>query len=137
MVGDCVIAFWGPPFYQMTPSQACGQAAEAARRIREYTRSLGEDERLPGLGRLDPPIGVASGLNYCPVYIGCFGPDADFTAFSSGMNNTARLQGVATRDQILCLDSFVSAHGDPESFGEELSTRVKNVAEPIRYRHLK
>ena len=39
------------------------------------------------------PLGVATGLNDCPASVGVFGPDRDYTAFSSGMNNTARLQG--------------------------------------------
>lgn len=52
------------------------------------------------------------------------------------MNNTARLQGVATRDQILCMDTVVAAVGEPGLFGEEHEAKVKNVAEPLRYRPL-
>ncbi|MBF0264709.1 MAG: adenylate/guanylate cyclase domain-containing protein [Gammaproteobacteria bacterium] len=136
MVGDCVIAFWGPPFYEMTPQQACENATKAAIKIREYTCSLIDGAILPELKGLEPAISVATGLNYCPVYIGCFGPDEDYTAFSSGMNNTARLQGVATRDQILCMDSFVNIYNDLSVFGEEQNIKVKNVAEPLLYRKL-
>ncbi len=136
MVGDCVIAFWGPPFHESSPAEACHRAADAARRIRDYTRSMNEGHELAELKGLEPPIGVATGLNYCPVFIGRFGPDEDYTAFSSGMNNTARLQGVATRDQILCMDLFVEAHSEPDAYGEEGSAKVKNVAENLRFRHL-
>ena len=85
---------------------------------------------------LEPPIGVATGIHYAPICVGLFGPDEDYTGFSSGMNNTARLQGVAERDEILCMDAFVEAHGDAEAFGEERQAAVKNVAAPLRFRPL-
>lgn len=130
MVGDCVIGMWGPPFFEEDPQVLCRCAADAARRIRDYTRSLSESF-FGG-----EAVGVATGLHYCPMYVGTFGPDEDFTGFSSGMNNTARLQGVATRDEILCMDEFVTVHGDPASFGELRDAKVKNVAEPLKFRPL-
>ena len=45
-------------------------------------------------------------------------------------------RNTATRDEILCMDSFVSAYGDPYSFSEERQAKVKNVADPLRYRAL-
>ena len=81
-------------------------------------------------------IGVATGLNFCPLFVGLFGPNEAYTGFSSGMNNTARLQGVATRDEILCMDTFVSTLGSDEGFGPEQQAQVKNVADPLRYRKL-
>lgn len=137
MVGDCVIGLFGPPFFGQTPAERCAAAARAATRIRDYTHSLGAAEGLPQLDALDPPIGVATGLNYCPLFVGLFGPNEDFTGFSSGMNNTARLQGVATRDEILCMDSFVETLAEPDRFGEERQAKVKNVAEPLRFRLLR
>jgi len=134
MVGDCVIGLFGPPFYDMNPQQSCAAAARAAERIRDYTRALGAAEGLPQLENLDPPIGVATGLNYCPLFVGLFGPNEDFTGFSSGMNNTARLQGVATCDEILCMDSFVDTLDSAQAFGEERQAKVKNVADPLRFR---
>jgi class 3 adenylate cyclase len=136
MVGDCVIGLWGPPFFEHDARMICRQAAEAARRIRDFTRSLCEDERLPELRGLEPPIGVASGLSYCPLLVGTFGPNEAYTGFSSGMNNTSRLQGVATRDEILCMEDFVQAFDDAAAFGEQRSAKVKNVTEPLRFRPL-
>jgi class 3 adenylate cyclase len=54
------------------------------------------------------------------------------------MNNTARLQGCATRDEILVMDDALAAlpEGHPFSFGEPRSMAVKNVAEPLRFRAL-
>lgn len=133
-VGDCVIALWGPPFFESDPKERCRAALEAARLIRELTRSLVGRASLPELADLTDPIDVAIGLNFCPVSVGFFGPNDDYTAFSSGMNNTARLQGVATAGEILCMESFANAVGEGVSFSEPRHAAVKNVKEPLPYR---
>ena len=134
MVGDCIIGMWGPPLFELTPQQACQQAAHAARQIRDYTRALPSLPDVPALtGRHDLEVGVATGLNYCPLFVGTFGPDENYTGFSSGMNNTARLQGLATRDEILCMEAFARTLGAPEALGPMRSAAVKNVAEPLRF----
>lgn len=133
MVGDCIIGLWGPPFHDRTPEQECLAALEAARQIQAYTRALPSHPDLPELHGADIDIGVATGLNYCSLFVGTFGPDDNFTGFSSGMNNTARLQGVATRDEILAMDSFVEVLGQPERFGPPQQAQVKNVAAPLVY----
>jgi class 3 adenylate cyclase len=136
MVGDCIIALFGPPFFEIPPAEACRRAAEAARAIRDFTRSMVESGVMPELSGIDFPVGVATGLNYCPLYVGLFGPSDDYTGFSSGMNNTARLQGVAKRDEILCMDRFVTTYDEAGAFGEERQAQVKNVADPLRFRPL-
>ena len=136
MVGDCVIALFGPPFFEMSAKEACTRAADAARRIRELTAAFNDGIEIPALKGIDPPVGVATGLNFGSLFVGRVGPNENYTGFGSAMNNAARLQGLATRDEILCLDSFVSALDEPESFGEERSAQVKNVAAPLRFRPL-
>jgi class 3 adenylate cyclase len=133
MVGDCVIGLWGPPFYERSAAELCDAALVAARRIREFTAGLVQDPEFPELAESPFSIGVATGINYCPICVGLFGPNEAFTGFSSGMNNAARLQGLAAIDEILCMDSFVDACGDPSVFGEAREEKVKNVAEPLRY----
>ncbi len=136
MVGDCVIGLWGPPFFDLEPAEACTRAARAAAAIRDFTATLGSLPAMPELAGHDGPLGLASGLNFCPLFVGRFGPNEAYTGFSSGMNNTARLQGVAERGEILCLDSFVAAISPGTRFGPEHSAQVKNVSEPLRYREL-
>lgn len=136
MVGDCVIALFGPPFFEMSAKEACTRAAEAARRIRELTAAFNDGVEIPALSGIEPPVGVATGLNFGSLFVGRVGPNENYTGFGSAMNNAARLQGLATRDEILCLDSFVTAFDDASSFGDERRTQVKNVAEPLRYRPL-
>ncbi len=137
MVGDCVIALFGPPFFDFDARTACRRAAEVARAVRDYTRRLSSGAEIPQLEGLEPPLGVATSLHYCALYVGMFGPNEDFTGFGSGMNNAARLQGVAERDEILCMDSFARAYADDSAFGEERSAHVKNVAEPLIFRALR
>lgn len=136
MVGDCIIGLWGPPFFEMSPQEACRQAALAAIEVRAFTRSLTQSELLPQLRELDQPLTVSTGLNYCPLFVGLFGPNENYTGFASGMNNAARLQGVAARDEILCMDNMCQVLGSRGEFSEEKAAQVKNVAEPLRFRSL-
>jgi class 3 adenylate cyclase len=136
MVGDCIIAHFGPPFYEGKPGDRLADAIRCAGAIREMTRRLPEQ---PGLEMLrTSPVGVATGLNLCPLFVGRFGPNDNFTGFSRGMNNTARLQGCATRDEILVLAEAILSLGESSgfTFGPERSAKVKNVAEPLRFRAL-
>ncbi|HSD26646.1 MAG TPA: adenylate/guanylate cyclase domain-containing protein [Vicinamibacteria bacterium] len=136
MVGDCVIAHFGPPFYERRPGERLADALRCARVIRDMTRRLPE---RPGLELLaGTEVGVATGVNLCPLFVGRFGPNDNFTGFSRGMNNAARLQGCATRDEILVMAEAIPALGtDPAfKFGPERSAKVKNVAEPLRFRAL-
>ena len=83
-------------------------------------------------------LGVSTGVNLAPLFVGQFGPNDNFTGFSSGMNNTARLQGCAAKDEILVMEDAIAAlHGAASfSFGEERNAKVKNVAEPLQFRAL-
>jgi class 3 adenylate cyclase len=136
MVGDCVIAIWGPPFFELSPEDACLSAIDAAVRVREHTRAMVGHPEFPELSQM-PGLDVAIGLHFCPLFVGTFGPDQDYTGFSAGMNNTARLQGQAKGGEILCMDAFVSVVGEAERFGEERQAAVKNVAEPLKFRALR
>jgi adenylate cyclase len=137
MVGDCVIGMWGPPFFERDGAELCRRALDAAERIRDFTRSLGAHRDLPELRALTSPLEVAIGVHYCPLSVGLFGPSEAYTGFSSGMNNTARLQGVARGGEILCMEPLVEALGDPRRFGDRREATVKNVGEPLVFRALK
>jgi len=134
MVGDCVIAIWGPPFFDEPAELLCRRAAQAANDIRAFTRSLGSHEAVPEL--VGETIDVATGLNHCALMVGFFGPDREYTGFSSGMNNTARLQGQAKAGEILCMESFVAHVRTPDAFGEQREASVKNVQRPLVFRPL-
>lgn len=132
MVGDCIIALFGPPFYDRTPEEQLAAAIRCARDIRAMTNAMPDEPAFAMLR--DAKVGVATGVNLAPLFVGQFGPNANFTGFSSGMNNTARLQGCATRDQILVMEAAASRLPPGEfTFGPPGSMAVKNVAEPLRF----
>ncbi len=134
MVGDCIIALFGPPFYDESEGERLLSAIRCAQEVQAMTNALPkriEFEVLRAEG-----LALSSGVNLAPLMVGQFGPNENFTGFSSGMNNTARLQGCAGRDEILVMgdavDKLPPQHG--LSLGEERSAPVKNVAEPLKFR---
>lgn len=141
MNGDCVIAHFGPPFYGQTPARLALSAVRAASELQEFTRRL---EEVPAYARLTkraglPGLGLGIGVNLCPAAVGFFGPHRDFTAFSSGMNETARLQGRAGFRRILVMESVRKAlKSRPElKFEGPFNARVKNVGKPLVYWRLR
>ena len=135
MVGDCVIALFGPPFYKQAPGERLASAVNCARAIRAMTTALPARD---GFERLrEEGLAVSTGVNLAPLFVGQFGPNDNFTGFSSGMNNTARLQGCAERNEILVMsDAIASLPAGGFEFGPERSAKVKNVADPLRFRPL-
>jgi class 3 adenylate cyclase len=137
MVGDCIIALFGPPFYKDAPGERLLRALRCAVSIREMTNNM--PKRVDFAHLREAGLAVSTGVNLAPLFVGVFGPNANFTGFSSGMNNTARLQGCAKRDEIVVMDDSIQHlpkdHGF--SFGELQSAAVKNVAEPLKYRALR
>jgi adenylate cyclase len=136
MVGDCVIALFGPPFFDREPQECLISAIRCAEAIREMTIAFPNREGFAHLGDLG--LGVSIGVNLAPLFVGRFGPNQAFTGFSSGMNNTARLQHCAERNEILVMQSAIDRlppiHGF--TFSAERSAKVKNVADPLRFRTL-
>jgi adenylate cyclase len=136
MVGDCVIALFGPPFYDEPPGERLARTLHCAKAIREMTNKL--PNRVGFEMLREGGIAVSTGVNLAPLFVGQFGPNSNFTGFSSGMNNTARLQGCAAKDEILVMEDAIAALPATASFtfGEPRSMPVKNVAEPLKFRAL-
>jgi adenylate cyclase len=136
MVGDCVIGLFGPPFFETPPAERVASALRAAWAIRAMTRELPLRE---GLGALaDEGLGVSAGVHYAPLLVGRFGPNDNYTGFSSGMNNAARLQAQAGRDEIFVMvDAVAILPPDPPfTFGEAREAIAKNVTRPLSFRPL-
>ncbi|NLI76063.1 MAG: adenylate/guanylate cyclase domain-containing protein [Candidatus Riflebacteria bacterium] len=139
LVGDCVIVLFGPPFYDRLPEEVALRTLQAALAIRAFTREFlaapenADIQQSPHY----PDFGVAIGLNYCSADVGMIGPNQDLTAFSSGMNNTARLQGVAKANEILVFapirDLVQKAEPGKWPFEGPFHATVKNVKEPLAY----
>jgi adenylate cyclase len=133
MVGDCIIGLFGPPFFEDTPAVTLQAALAAAHSLREATRRFANHPAFPELDGLD--VGVTIGVHVAPLFVGVFGPNDNYTGFSSGMNNTARLQSLAKNGEILVMESATKLLPD-EAFGPVRESSVKNVQEPLRYREL-
>ncbi len=136
MVGDCIIALFGPPFYDEAPGDRLVHAIEWSRAIRAMTTKFPEREGFEPLRA--EGLAVTIGVHLAPLFVGTFGPNQNFTGFSSGMNNTARLQGTAKRDEILVMQEAIDQlpAGHAFEFSDERSAQVKNVAQPLRFRAL-
>ena len=142
MVGDCVIGLFGPPFFRGDRVARIAGAVKAAREILAFTVGLEHDPELASIvtSGIVPGLGVAVGINLCPASVGLFGPNQDFTAFSSGMNQTARLQSLAGFREILIMDSardVVVQSKDTSlrdaTYEGPAESPVKNVAKPLRF----
>jgi class 3 adenylate cyclase len=133
MVGDCVIGLFGPPFYDTDAPERLRCAMRAALAIRKMTADLPEREEFSVLRA--EGLAVSTGVHLAPLFVGLFGPNENFTGFSSGMNNTARLQGQAGRNEILVMESAVAQLGPHRgfAFGELREGKAKNVADPLRF----
>jgi class 3 adenylate cyclase len=86
---------------------------------------------------------VAIGVNLANSFCGLFGPNRNYTSFSTGMNQTARLQSLGGFRETLVMESALEALRalkDPQldalRFGPMTETPVKNVAQPLRYAKL-
>ncbi len=136
MVGDCVIALFGPPFYDEPAGERLSRAIRCAAAIRAMTNKLPNRVAFEMLS--ESGLSVSTGVNLAPLFVGQFGPNSNFTGFSSGMNNTARLQGCAGKDEILVMEEALQAlpEGHAFTFSEPRSMPVKNVAEPLKFRAL-
>ena len=140
MVGDCVISHFGPPFFDRSQAECAREAALAALEIQAFTVNMGRMPRYRGLAARVKikGLGIAAGINLCPAAVGLFGPNHDFTAFSSGMNQAARLQSRAGFREILVMASARAAmlkYGKAAGLAFEgpFETEAKNVARPLRY----
>jgi len=137
LVGDCVIGLFGPPYYEQSPAERALSCARAAAEISRFSREeLCKHPATAKIVAAGEPLGVAIGINDCPASVGMFGPNRDFTAFSPGMNNTARLQSVAVRDEVLVLRpmrALIEEACPGARFSELRHEKVKNVAEPLAF----
>ncbi|MBN1205991.1 MAG: adenylate/guanylate cyclase domain-containing protein [Myxococcaceae bacterium] len=142
MVGDCVIGLFGPPFFETSRVQRAEAAMRAALDIQEYTASLSaRDEVLALCQRVQlPGLGVAVGVNLAHAHCGLFGPNRNYTAFSTGMNQTARLQSLGGFRETLLMERARQALGESQEswvqglrFSKLVETPVKNVGQPLRY----
>lgn len=145
MVGDCVIGLFGPPFFRTSRRERAEALVRVAWEIQRYTAMLGAEPEVEAFCKRAglPGLGVAIGVNLAQTFCGLFGPNQDYTGFSTGMNQTARLQSLASFRETLVMQSVRQAlQGSEEPlvrtlrFGPLQEAAVKNVGQPLRYHRL-
>lgn len=145
MVGDCVIGLFGPPFFHGSRTERAEATMRAALEIQAFTEGMSSDPEVVRIREQVqlPGLGVAIGINLAHAYCGVFGPNQQYTGFSTGMNQTARLQSLGGFRETLVMESLRGAleeSTDPAlrglRYGELTETPVKNVAQPLRYYRL-
>ena len=142
LIGDCVMLLFGPPFYDKDESTIIRHMLQASKQILKFTqRYLNSKEnrdiqKHPDFER----FGVSIGVNFGKCVVGLIGPNQDLTAFSSEVNKTARLQGLAKANQILVSERVKEiATKDCKAnwlFSGKQTAQVKNIANPIDYYEL-
>ncbi len=147
MVGDCVIGLFGPPFFESSMEERTENAIAAAADIVRETMALGVEmgleERIREAGIQDH-LTTSNGIHCGPTSVGFFGPNEDYTGFSSAMNHAARLQGHASAGEVLVTSALLdNLPGGPLGIAprEDLTVdfagpweiAVKNVTRPMEY----
>jgi class 3 adenylate cyclase len=143
MVGDCVIGLFGPPFFRAERAERASAVMKAAVDLQAFTKdkmsSYPDLARLPEILKM-PGLGIAIGVNLAPTFCGLFGPNRQYTGFSTGMNQTARLQSLGGFRETLVMQSVQKAleTGNPAllekwPLGPLSETAVKNVGQPLKY----
>ncbi len=142
MVGDCVIGLFGPPFFRSTRTERAEAVTKASLEIQAFTEKMSADPEVARIAERVklPGLGVAIGINLTNTFCGLFGPNRNYTGFSSGMNQTARLQSLGQFRETLVMESIQKALKDSQdalikqlSYGQMTETPVKNVSQPLRY----
>ena len=147
MVGDCVIGLFGPPFFESSMEKRTRDAIAAAGDILKETIALGKqmglEEKIREAGIADH-LTTSNGIHSGPTSVGFFGPNEDYTGFSSAMNQAARLQGHASAGDVLITETVLThlpggplgiqlVSGVNVDFQGPRMIVVKNVSRPLDY----
>lgn len=141
LVGDCLIFLYGPPFYDEKEEVLVRHALHSAQQIVSFTESfLALKENREIQKHVDfEDFGVSVGINYCNVVVGLTGPNADLTAYGSGINIASRLQDIAKPGTVLLLKPVyeIASKTEEWEFEGPSTINVKNVRDPLSYYELK
>lgn len=141
LVGDCLIALFGPPFFEMSPAEMLRRALDTSLEINDLTMQLGmtpEYEHVAQSGVV-PGLACSAGVNVARVTVGFFGPNGDYTCFGSGMNTTARLQAAADFGQTALLETCMPIINGADlanayNLSDPLEATGKNLGQAFQYR---
>ncbi len=118
--------------------ERAANAVNAAIKVIKATEDLGKrikiEEKIKTAGIADC-LTTSNGIHSGLTSVGFFGPNEDYTGFSSAMNKTARLQSHAGFGELLITTEITELIQDKLklSFEGPNSIKVKNVSTPMEY----
>ena len=132
-IGDCIMAAWGVP--TQTEEHDAVQAVTTALEIHEMVRSADRDFFRGDASNLKISIGMASG----PLVAGNVGSDRrmDYTVLGDTVNTAARLEGVASAEEVIITRATRDLIGDRFKLEERPPVKVKGKEKPLEIFNVK
>ncbi len=126
-IGDCIMAAWGVPM--KTEEEDAKLAVATALRIHELVRSGNRTFFKGDASNLKISIGMASG----PLVAGNVGSHRrmDYTVLGDTVNTAARLESVATAEEIIITSQTRDLLGDAFKIEERKPVKVKGKEKPV------
>jgi class 3 adenylate cyclase len=126
-IGDCIMAAWGVPM--KTEEEDAILAVQSALQIHELVRSKDRKFFRGDAAKLKISIGMASG----PLVAGNVGSSRrmDYTVLGDTVNTAARLESVATAEEIIITQSTRDLLGDHFKLEERKPVKVKGKEKPL------
>jgi len=126
-IGDCIMAAWGVPM--KTEEQDAIQAVTTALQIHELVRSKDRTFFKGDASKLKISIGMASG----PLVAGNVGSNRRmyYTVLGDTVNTAARLEGVATAEEVIITQATRDLLGDRFKLEERKPVKVKGKDKPL------
>ena len=126
-IGDCIMAAWGVPM--KTEEEDAKLAVGTALRIHDLVRSKDRTFFRGDAEKLKISIGMASG----PLVAGNVGSSRrmDYTVLGDTVNTAARLESVATAEEVIITQMTRDLIGDAFKLEERKPVKVKGKEKPL------
>ena len=132
-IGDCIMAAWGVPM--QTEEADAVQAVTTALQIHQMVRSRDRSFFRGDASTLKISIGMASG----PLVAGNVGSSRrmDYTVLGDTVNTAARLEAVASAEEVIITRATRDLLGDRFRIEERQPVKVKGKAKPLEIYNVK
>jgi len=132
-IGDCIMAAWGVPM--KSEEEDAVLAVTSALQINELVRSRDRTFFRGNASKLKISVGMSSG----PLVAGNIGSSRrmDYTVLGDTVNTAARLEGVASAEEIIITRATRDLIGDKFKLEERKPVKVKGKEKPLEIFNVK
>jgi len=132
-IGDCIMAAWGVPM--KSEEEDAVLAVTSALQIHELVRSRDRNFFRGNASKLKISVGMSSG----PLVAGNIGSSRrmDYTVLGDTVNTAARLESVASAEEIIITRATRDLIGDRFRIEERKAVRVKGKEKPLEIFNVK